>query len=120
MSNHSGGALTPDPLVLGPAFYKTFGYHRPLYILAHYGVFFTPLRGYLCRLGAVHANRENAGYVKVAVETSVPVVPVVSIGAQQTQLFLRRADQPAKWLGLHRFRLDTLPVSAGSRFSVLG
>ena len=60
VSNHSGGALTPDPLVFGPAFYNTFGYRRPLYILAHYGVFFTPLRAYLGRLGAVHANPENA------------------------------------------------------------
>lgn len=47
VSNHSGGALTPDPLVFGPAYYDRFGYHRPLYILAHYGVFFTTLRRYL-------------------------------------------------------------------------
>jgi hypothetical protein len=60
VSNHSGGALTPDPLVFGPAYYDRFGYHRPLYILAHYGVFFTPLRGYLGRIGAIHANPENA------------------------------------------------------------
>src|SRR5690349_25020917 len=60
VSNHSGGALTPDPLVFGPAFYDAFGYDRPLYILAHYGVFFTPLRGYLGRIGTIHASPENA------------------------------------------------------------
>ena len=154
VSNHSGGALTPDPVVFGPAFYSTFGYHRPLYILAHYGVFFTPLRGYLGRLGVVHANPENAakalrsgaavlvypggdydayrptlsqnvidfngrtGYVRIAIETGVPIVPVVSIGAQETQLFLSRGDQLAKRLGLHRIRLDILPITIGLPFGM--
>ncbi len=154
VSNHSGGALTPDPLVFGPAFYNAFGYHRPLYILAYYGVFFTPLRKYLGRIGAVHANPENAaaalhsgaavlvypggdydayrptrsqnvidfngrtGYVRVAIETGVPIVPVVSIGAQETQLFLSRGDQLARRLGLHRIRLDILPITVGLPFGM--
>ena len=154
VSNHSGGALTPDPLVFAPAFYDTFGYDRPLYILAHYGVFFTPLRSYLGRIGAVHASPENAakalysgaavlvypggdydayrptlsqnvidfegrtGYVRIAIETGVPIVPVVSIGAQETQLFLTRGDRLAKRLGLHRMRLDILPVTVGLPFGM--
>jgi 1-acyl-sn-glycerol-3-phosphate acyltransferase len=154
VSNHSGGALTPDPLVFGPAFYDAFGYDRPLYILAHYGVFFTPLRGYLGRIGAVHASPENAasalhsgaavlvypggdydayrptlsqnlidfngrtGYVRIAIETGAPIVPVVSIGAQETQLFLTRGDRLAKRLGLHRIRLDILPVTVGFPFGM--
>ena len=154
VSNHSGGALTPDPLVFGPAFYHTFGYDRPLYILAHYGVFFTPLRRYLGRIGAIHATPENAskalhsgavvlvypggdydayrptrsqnvidfngrtGYVRVAIETGAPIVPVVSIGAQETQLFLSRGDRMAQRLGLHRIRLDILPVTVGLPFGV--
>lgn len=154
VSNHSGGVLTPDPLVFGPAFYDRFGYDRPLYILAHYGVFFTPLRSYLGRIGAIHASPENAaealhsgatvlvypggdydayrptlrqnvidfngrtGYVKIAIETGVPIVPVVSIGAQETQLFLSRGDRIAKRLGLHRIRLDILPVTVGLPFGM--
>lgn len=154
VSNHSGGALTPDPLVFGPAFYDTFGYDRPLYTLAHYGVFFTPLRSYLGRIGTIHASRENAakalhsgavvlvypggdydayrptlsqniidfngrtGYVKIAIETGAPIVPVVSIGAQETQLFLTRGDRLAKRLGLHRIRLDILPVTVGLPFGI--
>ena len=154
VSNHSGGALTPDPLVFGPAFYGKFGYDRPLYTLAHYGVFFTPLRSYLGRIGAIHASPENAakalrsgavvlvypggdydayrptlsqnvidfngrtGYVRIAIETGVPIVPVVSIGAQETQLFLTRGDRLAKRLGLHRFRLDILPVTVGLPFGM--
>src|SRR5271165_234460 len=58
--NHAGGVLTPDVLVLAPAFYDKFGYDRPLYTLAHYGVFFTPLAGWLGRVGVIHASRENA------------------------------------------------------------
>jgi len=154
VSNHSGGALTPDPLVFGPAFYNKFGYDRPLYILAHYGVFFTPLRSYLGRIGTIHASPENAakalhsgaaalvypggdfdayrptlsqnvidfngrtGYVRIASETGVPIVPVVSIGAQETQLFLTRGDRLAKRLGLHRMRLDILPVTIGLPFGM--
>ncbi|BCI92789.1 hypothetical protein NIIDMKKI_79950 [Mycobacterium kansasii] len=60
MSNHSGGVLTPDWNVLAPAFYGRFGYGRPLYTLAHYGVFFTPFREALGRLGVIHASRNNA------------------------------------------------------------
>ena len=39
VSNHSGGMLTPDVLIFAPAFYQKFGYDRPVYTLAHYGVF---------------------------------------------------------------------------------
>src|SRR5689334_15810816 len=60
VSNHSGGVLTPDWNVLAPAFYGRFGYDRPLYTVAHYGVFFTPFRASLGRLGVIHASRENA------------------------------------------------------------
>jgi len=63
VSNHSGGVLTPDWNVLAPALYGRFGYDRPLYTLAHYGVFFTPFRAALGRLGVIHASRENAGEV---------------------------------------------------------
>ena len=60
VSNHSGGAMTPDVLVLAPAFYEAFGFDRPFYTLAHYGVFKTPLAGSLRRIGVILANRENA------------------------------------------------------------
>ena len=60
VSNHSGGVLTPDVLVMAPPFYHKFGYDRPLYTLAHYFIFFTPFRQYLGKLGVVHASREKA------------------------------------------------------------
>ena len=42
----------------------------------------------------------------------VPIVPVVSIGGQETALFLTRGERVARALGLdRRFRLKVLPVS---------
>jgi 1-acyl-sn-glycerol-3-phosphate acyltransferase len=154
VSNHSGGVLTPDWNVLAPAFYGSFGYDRPLYTLAHYGVFFTPFRASLGRLGVIHASRENAeevlrsgavvlafpggdydafrptrkqnvidfdgrtGYVTTAMQTGVPIVPAVSIGGQETQLFVTRGDWLARRLGLKRMRLEILPVTIGLPFGL--
>ena len=42
VSNHSGGMFTPDVLIFAPAFYDKFGFDRPVYTLAHYGVFMGP------------------------------------------------------------------------------
>ena len=154
VSNHSGGVLTPDWNVLAPALYGKFGYDRPLYTLAHYGVFFTPFRAALGRLGVIHASRENAeevlrsgavvlafpggdydafrptlqqraidfdgrtGYVRTAINAGVPIVPAVSIGGQETQLFLTRGNWLAKRLGLKRIRMEILPVTLGVPFGL--
>jgi len=152
VSNHSGGMLTPDVLLFAPAFYDEFGYDRPLYTLAHYGVFIGPLDGWVRRLGAIEASRENAaaalhsgavvlvfpggdydayrptlsantidfngrtGYVRSAVEAGVPIVPAVSIGGQETQLFLTRGNWLARKLGITKARVDILPLSFGFPF----
>ncbi len=154
VSNHSGGMLTPDVLIFAPAFYGQFGYDRPLYTLAHYGVFIGPLEGWVRRLGAIEASPENAaaalhsgavvlvfpggdydcyrptfsantidfngrtGYVRTAVEAEVPIVPTVSIGGQETQLFLSRGNWLARKLGLKKARLDILPLSFGFPFGL--
>jgi 1-acyl-sn-glycerol-3-phosphate acyltransferase len=60
VSNHSGGVFTPDVFVFAPAFYDAFGYDRPLYILAHYGVLLGPLGDLLSRGGGIEASRDNA------------------------------------------------------------
>jgi 1-acyl-sn-glycerol-3-phosphate acyltransferase len=52
--------FTPDPLILGAEFYQSFGYDRPLIILAHNTVMNNPLEAKFLRLGLVHASRENA------------------------------------------------------------
>src|SRR3954452_14606152 len=46
------------------------------------------------------------GYLRLALEKDVPIVPVVAIGGQETALFLSRGDRLARVLGLDRaFRL---------------
>ena len=52
------------------------------------------------------------GFVRLALETGVRLVPVVAIGGQETALFLSRGAGMARALRLHRrLRLDVLPVS---------
>jgi len=58
------------------------------------------------------------GYVSTAVAAGVPIVPVVSIGGQETQLFLTRGTGLAKRLGLGRLRVGILPISFGFPFGV--
>lgn len=58
------------------------------------------------------------GYVRTAIETGVPIVPMVSIGGQETQLFLARGDSIARRLGLKRLRAEILPISVGFPFGV--
>lgn len=154
VSNHSGGVFTPDVFVFAPAFYDAFGFDRPLYILAHYGVLLGPLGSLLSRAGGIEASRGNAakalqsggvvlvfpggdydafrptrsantidfqgrtGYVRTAIDSGVPIVPTVSIGGQQTQLFLARGDGLAKRLGLHRIRFKALPLTFGFPFGL--
>ncbi len=52
------------------------------------------------------------GFLHTAHRDDVPMVPVVSIGGQETALFLSRGESLSKWLGLdRRLRLKTLPIS---------
>jgi len=52
------------------------------------------------------------GFIRLALEEDVPIVPVVSIGGQETALFLSRGERLAKLLALDKaFRLKVLPIS---------
>ena len=52
------------------------------------------------------------GFIRLALAEKVPIVPVVSIGGQETALFLSRGEWLAKLLRLDRmFRLKVLPIS---------
>ncbi len=52
------------------------------------------------------------GFIRLALERDVPIVPVVSIGGQETALFLSRGERLARLLALDRlFRLKVLPIS---------
>jgi 1-acyl-sn-glycerol-3-phosphate acyltransferase len=60
----------------------------------------------------------RTGYVRTAIEAGVPIVPTVSIGAQETQLFLTRGNWLARTLRLTKARINILPVSFGFPFGL--
>jgi 1-acyl-sn-glycerol-3-phosphate acyltransferase len=52
------------------------------------------------------------GFIRLALEHDVPIVPVVTIGGQETALFLSRGEGLAKALRLDKtLRLKVLPIS---------
>ncbi len=62
---------------------------------------------------------ERTGFVELALEHKVPIVPVVSIGGQETALFLGQGRQAARALRLDRLlRLKVLPAAIGPPLGV--
>ncbi|HTY29470.1 MAG TPA: lysophospholipid acyltransferase family protein, partial [Mycobacterium sp.] len=62
----------------------------------------------------------RTGYVTTAIDAGAPIVPVVSIGGQETQLFLSRGTWVAKRLGIAKriTRVEQFPVSFGFPFGM--
>jgi 1-acyl-sn-glycerol-3-phosphate acyltransferase len=61
----------------------------------------------------------RTGYAAAAVDARVPVVPLVSIGGQETQFFLTRGGGLARRLGLWRARIKILPLAVGFPFGLI-
>ena len=56
----------------------------------------------------------RTGYVRTAIEAGVPIVPVVSIGGQESQLVLSRGEALAKYIPLTKlFRSKYVPIAVG-------
>jgi 1-acyl-sn-glycerol-3-phosphate acyltransferase len=54
------------------------------------------------------------GFIELALEAGVPIVPLVAIGGQESGLFLTRGERAARALKLDKnARLKVLPVSVG-------
>jgi 1-acyl-sn-glycerol-3-phosphate acyltransferase len=54
------------------------------------------------------------GWIRLALQKDVPIVPVVSLGGQETSLFLTRGEGLARLLRIDKmFRLKVLPISIG-------
>src|SRR4029077_16133241 len=61
----------------------------------------------------------RTGYVRAALNAGVPIVPSVSIGGQEGQLYLSRGTPVAKALRLDkRLRAKILPISFGFPFGL--
>ena len=59
------------------------------------------------------------GFLRLALKHNVPIVPQVTIGGQETALFLARGDSIARFLGLDRtMRLKVLPIVLSAPFGV--
>jgi 1-acyl-sn-glycerol-3-phosphate acyltransferase len=52
------------------------------------------------------------GFIKLALDSGVPIIPIVSVGGQETALFLTHGDRLARLLRLDKLlRLKTLPLN---------
>jgi len=61
----------------------------------------------------------RTGFVRLALEYGVRIVPVVSIGGQETALFLGQGEHLARLLHLHRLlRIDVAPVQIAPPWGV--
>lgn len=60
----------------------------------------------------------HKGFVKLALETGVPVVPVVTHGAHSAVFVLSRGELLAKVFGLNRIRIKVFPIVLGPPFGI--
>ena len=61
----------------------------------------------------------RTGFVRLALEHEVPIVPIVAIGGQETALFLGQGQRVARALRLHELlRLDVAPVQIAPPWGV--
>ena len=59
------------------------------------------------------------GFIRLALEQGVPIVPIVAVGGQETALFVTRGERMAKLLQLDKLtRIKVLPVSIGPPFGI--
>jgi 1-acyl-sn-glycerol-3-phosphate acyltransferase len=61
----------------------------------------------------------RTGFIRLALEAEVPIVPVVAIGGQETALFLSRGERLARLLRFDRLlRMRVLPVAIAPPFGL--
>lgn len=67
----------------------------------------------------VDFNRRK-GFLRLALEHDVPIVPQVTIGGQETALFLSRGEKLAKFLRVDKtLRLKTIPIMLAAPFGIV-
>lgn len=59
------------------------------------------------------------GFIRLALEREVPIVPVVAVGGQETALFLTRGERAAKLTGWAKLtRIKVLPIALAPPFGI--
>jgi 1-acyl-sn-glycerol-3-phosphate acyltransferase len=59
------------------------------------------------------------GFIRLAIEKQVPIVPIVSVGAHETFFVLNDGRKTAEWTGLARFlRIKTVPLALSFPFGL--
>jgi 1-acyl-sn-glycerol-3-phosphate acyltransferase len=59
------------------------------------------------------------GFIKLALEAGVPIVPLVAIGGQESGLFVTRGERASRALKLDKkARLKVLPITVGPPFGI--
>jgi 1-acyl-sn-glycerol-3-phosphate acyltransferase len=61
----------------------------------------------------------RTGFLRLALRKNVPIVPMVTLGGQETALFLSRGERLARFTGATRaMRLKTIPIVVGLPFGL--
>jgi 1-acyl-sn-glycerol-3-phosphate acyltransferase len=61
----------------------------------------------------------RTGFLRLALRRNVPIVPMVTLGGQETALFLSRGERLAQLTGAARtMRLKTIPIAVGLPFGL--
>jgi len=60
----------------------------------------------------------HSGFVRLALRSGVPVVPVVTHGAHHSVVVVARGDRLARALGLNRLRINVFPLLVGPPFGL--
>jgi 1-acyl-sn-glycerol-3-phosphate acyltransferase len=60
----------------------------------------------------------RVGFVRLALRTQVPVIPIVAHGSHDVIIVLTRGDTLARRLGLDRLRINVLPVVLGPPWGI--
>jgi 1-acyl-sn-glycerol-3-phosphate acyltransferase len=103
------GAIPADPELAFDAFERGYS------LLAYPGGEKEAFRPYSERKRVDFYQRK--GFIRLALRSKVPIVPIVSVGAHESYVILDRGEEIAEKLGLkERFRLHGVPITFRSLF----
>ncbi|HUP56410.1 MAG TPA: lysophospholipid acyltransferase family protein [Bdellovibrionota bacterium] len=103
------GAIPADPEIAGEALERDYS------LLVYPGGEKESFRPYTLRKKIDFYQRK--GWIKLALKSGAPLVPIVSVGAHESYVILHRGEEIAEKLGLkEKFRLHGFPITFRSIF----